>query len=73
MTKRRFREVLSLGVVIILLSLFIGLVVDFVSFPEYYLPTWKQALESEIQNGDADAIEYYNRCYVANGRALFEE
>ena len=48
------------------------LVIDFVRFPEWYMPTWKYQLKNDINKGDEVAIEYYERNYVANDRILFE-
>lgn len=49
-----------------------SLTVDCFRFPECHLPTWKYHLQNDIQNGNAEAIEYYQATYIANGRELFE-
>ena len=46
--------------------------IDFIRFTECYLPTWKYQLQNEIEAGNEEAIEFYNRVYVANGRELFD-
>lgn len=56
--------------VIVLLTI---LVIDFIRFPEWYMPTWKYQLKNDISKGDELAIEYYENNYVANNRILFEE
>ena len=47
-------------------------VIDFARFPESYLPTWRYQLKLDIERGNEEMIEYYNRNYVSNGRYLFE-
>ena len=47
--------------------------VDLARFPECYLTTWRYQLENDIKQGNAKAIEYYNRVYVDNGRTLFND
>ena len=73
MSKRRFKQWISLLATISLLTTFSWLVLDFLRFPECYMPTWRHALECDIQNGKADAIEYYERVYIANEKYLFGE
>ena len=66
--KRLFCFVLCLIAVV----LFTGLAVDFVRFPECYMPAWRYQLENDLAEGDPEAVEYYERVYVSNGRELFE-
>lgn len=47
-------------------------VIDFYSFPEKYITTWKYQLECKIKQGDQEAIDYYNRVYIQNDENLFE-
>ena len=72
MKKRHFAEFLfKMG--IIALAVWISwLTIDIIRFPESYITTWKYQLEQKVKSGDADAIEYYNDTYTANGRELFE-
>lgn len=60
----------SLLTVIVIISC-IGLYVDLCRFPEKYCTTYKYQLKNDIKRGDAEAIEYYNRVYTANGINLF--
>lgn len=73
MSKRRFVQNFASGMVIILFTMGLLLVVDFMRFPEYYMPTWRHALECEINRGEAEAIDYYERVYIANEKYLFGE
>lgn len=70
--KRRFKTFLFRICAITLFMLFILLAIDFIRFPECYLPTWKYHLECDIKAGDEEAIKYYEEIYIANGRELFE-
>lgn len=51
----------------------ISMGVDFGRFPEKYLTTYRYQLHNKIKSGNQEAIDYYNRVYVANGINLFEE
>ena len=57
---------------LISITLLITILFDFACFPESYLPTWKYQLQQDIQSGKAEAIEYYQETYLANGRELFK-
>ena len=69
LNKKRFARFLATAITITTIS---GITVDFVSYPEMYLPTWKYQLQNDIKKGDAEAIKYYEETYIANGRELFE-
>ena len=71
--KRLLMSYLFGMIVVLILTAIIGIVVDFVRFPECYLSTWKYQLENDIARGDTVAIEYYQNTYVENGRILFTE
>lgn len=73
MKRERIKSFFKVASVITVLVLCILMAVDVVKYPECYFSTWKQALYYDIEAGDEEAIEYYNRVYVANGRELFEE
>lgn len=68
--KKRFFGFIAAVICVGLMSI---LVVDFIRFPECYLPTWKYQLHNDIKKGDEMAIEYYENQYVKNNRILFEE
>lgn len=66
-------ERLIIAVIILMLICFIcGLVIDFIKYPEQYLPTWKYQLENDVKNGNTRAIEYYTTNYIENDKKLFE-
>ena len=60
-----------LGLVIAVV--FAVLLTGFVKYPEKYLSTWRYQLKCDIEQGDEDAIRYYETNYVANGIDLFGE
>lgn len=64
-----FKAVLVLLVAVPLLTMY----VDLCKYPEKYFTTWKYQLYNEIKSGNQEAIDYYNRVYVANGIELFED
>jgi hypothetical protein len=51
----------------------IGLYVDFVRFPNKYITTWKYQLKNEIESGNLQAINYYNKYYISKGVYLYGE
>lgn len=67
----KIKKTITAALAVCILALVGGLYVDFIKYPEMYLTTEKHALECAIERGDADAIEYYNRVYVAHGKELF--
>lgn len=66
---RLFTSLLILTLIITCINLYI----DFCRMPEKYCTTWKYQLKNDIENGDQEAIEYYNRVYKSNGINLFED
>lgn len=54
-----------------IIAVFYLIMIDFIKYPETYLSTWRYQLQLEIENGEPEAIEYYQRNYVENGRELF--
>lgn len=63
---KKFLTVVAIVVVVVLL-------IGFVKYPEKHLSTWRYQLKCDIDQGDAEAIEYYETNYVANGIYLFGE
>ena len=58
---------------LIVAVVFAVLLTGFVKYPEKYLSTWRYQLKCDIEQGDEDAIRYYETNYVANGIDLFGE
>lgn len=55
-----------------LLVLFIiSTLISAIKYPEIYFTTLKYQLANDIKQGNAEAIEYYNRVYIANNKQLF--
>lgn len=48
------------------------LMIDVARFPECYITTMKYQLKNDIESGNQEMIDYYNRVYVKNGRILFD-
>lgn len=70
------RQILrEISAVIILLCFVVGAIgfIDFVRFPDCYIPGLKQSLKNELRAGDEDAIQYYEARYIEKGRELFKE
>lgn len=66
------KKLIITAIALVLLIPLLVFAVDFIRFPEWYLPTWKTALERDIKAGNEQAIELYENTYLANGRILFE-
>lgn len=57
--------------VLICLLLVILSTIDFCKFPEKYITSWKYQLKNDIESGNKQAIEYYERNYISKGKELF--
>lgn len=44
---------------------------NFIRYPEECLTSWKYQLENDLAKGNQEAIQYYNKTYIANGKQLF--
>lgn len=55
---------------LLILSILIT-IINIIKYPEYYISTMKYQLANDIKQGDPEAIEYYNRVYIANNKQLF--
>lgn len=71
--KKFIKSVVTLILIIIAFIATTLLFVDFCTYPESYLTTWRYQLHREIELGDQDAIEYYQEVYVKNNRILWED
>lgn len=56
----------------ILILALLTVTIDFLRFPDCYLNTWRYQLKNEIEAGNKQSIEYYQKHYVDKGRILFE-
>lgn len=75
MKKRRInkKRIFCLILCVLCVAFLTGIYIDFVRFPECYIPTWRYQLKNDLAEGDKEAIEYYERIYIANGRVVFSE
>ncbi len=72
--KKKFvKSTITLILVIVAFITMAWLFVDFCTYPESYLTTWRYQLHREIEQGDEEAIEYYQEVYVKNNRILWED
>ena len=55
---------------IIILGL-IYILINFCIYPEKYVTTWKYQLKQDIEAGDQQAIEYYQKNYLEKGEKLW--
>lgn len=49
----------------------VNVVVSLAKYPEEYITPWRYQMESDLAEGNEEALEYYNKTYVANGKQLF--
>lgn len=54
---------------------FMFMAIELISYPEKYLTTWRYQLKVDINQGDEEAIKYYEATYKSKGIVLpgFEE
>jgi hypothetical protein len=72
-TKINLNRLFAILLVLALFAICIGLYVDLCRFPEKYFTTWKYQLKNEIESGDQEAINYYNKYYISKGVYLYGE
>lgn len=71
--KKFIRSITTLLVSIALIILLVIMAVQLINYPEKYLSTWRYQLYQEIQAGDQEAIEYYQKNYLDKGIELWED
>ena len=71
--KRKLRKWVKVVLTAVGVTCALAVYIDFVRFPECYMPKFRYQLQNDLKSGDAEAIEYYQRYYVDKGRILFEE
>lgn len=71
--KKFIKSICTLIVTIILLGLMTWLFIDFCTYPESYLTTWRYQLHKKVEQGDEEAIQYYQDVYLKNNRILWED
>ena len=70
--KKFIKSTTILIFMIIIISCSILLFIEFLSYPEKYLTTWKYQLKQDIKVGNQQAIEYYQNNYLEKGQKLWE-
>lgn len=71
--KKFIKSITTLLVSIALIILLVIMAVQLINYPEKYLSTWRYQLYQEIQAGDQEAIEYYQKNYLDKGIELWED
>ena len=71
--KKFIKSTTTLILSIVLIILLVLMTVQFISYPEKYLSTWRYQLYQDIQAGNQEAIEYYQKNYLDKGIKLWEE
>lgn len=71
--KKFIKSITTLVLSIALIILLVIMTVQLINYPEKYLSTWRYQLYQEIQAGDQEAIEYYQKNYLDKGIKLWEE
>jgi hypothetical protein len=70
LNKKRFAGFICSVVAVLMFGI---MAVELIRFPECYSTTMRYQLKLDIENGDQEMIEYYERNYIENGRTLFED
>lgn len=70
--RRTKKEKLQSGLIsIFVILLMLNFTVSLAKYPEQYATTLRYQLKNDLERGDKEMLEYYNRNYVANGKYLY--
>lgn len=70
--KKFIKAITGLIITLILIITTAWIAVDFILYPEEYLTTWRYQLKLDIENGEQEAIDYYQKTYLDNGKKLWD-
>ena len=70
--KKTVKKIVIILLIAICTVLVFDVIYKIIVYPEMYLSTWKYQLRNDVRAGDPDAVEYYERVYLANGIKLFD-
>lgn len=70
--KKKSESAIALALFAVVTLSLVLFAVDVARFPESYITTTKYHLMEDLNNGDADAVEYYHDRYISHGRVLFD-
>lgn len=71
--KKKFRKsIMILTFILIMIICLIYTCIKFCMYPEKYLSTWKYQLKQDIEAGNQQAIEYYQKNYLERGEKLWD-
>lgn len=68
LNKRKFARFI---LIVFAVGVLTGVAVDAILYPECYSSIYRYQLQNDIERGNKEAVEYYNRRYIENGRELF--
>ena len=66
--RKGLKVLLIIEAIVFIMCIFI----DFCNFPEAYLTTWRYQLHRKVEQGDVEAVKYYQEVYLNNNRTLWE-
>lgn len=55
----------------IITTVIVLVLINALRFPEKYITTWEYQLKNEIEAGNKQSIEYYEKNYIAHGKSLY--
>lgn len=71
--KKKFvKAIVTIIITIAALIAIEWMTIEFIQYPEEYLPTWRYQLKLDIEKGDKEAIDYYQKNYLDKGRKLWD-
>ena len=71
--KKTIKKILIILLITVFAVLLFDTVYKLVAYPELFFSTWKYQLMNEVRAGDPEAVEYYQRVYLAHGITLWED
>ena len=66
-----FKRILKKTIICAIVVIVVLKILDFFTYPETYLTTWKYQLENDLKEGKPEAVEYYTERYYKTDRDLF--
>ena len=70
--KKKFIKSIVISIILLVIIFYsVCLIIEFLSYPEKYLTTWKYQLKQDIEAGNQEAIKYYQEKYLEKGEKLW--
>lgn len=67
------KQILIILLIVILIVLVFDFIYKIIAYPELFFSTWKYQLKNSVKAGQPEAVEYYQRVYLAHGITLWED